>query len=406
MNGGGEIPRSVVTAREACLNLAAAIERHGAALREILRSIESEETIEDELFKTLDALCNLEREGVTDYAVVGRGAAFMPLNLPLYSLVIFGIIPGLFAHEVYMRPPELMRNVVSRLLDVLADDPLVRRLQACNMERRSFLETLVADSAFVSFTGQLKNANVVLAKIRKSQLFLFNGQGANPLVVAADAPLDAAVKKACAVKRFNSGQDCAAPDIVLVHGSVFEQFVQGLCAEVGALRVGSYAEGATIGPLLDPRQVLFAAEHLLAWRDGIVAGGSVSLKDGIVWPTVITSALEPGPVNRSELFAPIWHVCRYDDDQRLPHYFDHPQYRQHAMYVSLFGTSEYLERQTHSRVLHGRTVIEVERGYLEFGGHAPGASFVRFGGNTGARPILISREIRRAFPAPPRRAVA
>jgi hypothetical protein len=67
------------------------------------------------------------------------------------------------------------------------------------------------------------------------------------------------------------------------------------------------------------------------------------------------------------------------------------------MYVSLFGTSNYLTNQTHTPVLKGKTVIEAERGYLEYGGSGMGSSFVQFNGRTDARPILISREIVKAF---------
>lgn len=388
-------------AKAACADLSKCIQEHRKHIEDVLRSVESQETIDDELFKSLDALHNVDREAVASYAPVGDGAVFLPVNLPLYSLVLFGVLPGLFADRVWIRPAERMRSVIAGLIAILAADTRVQRLKLCQVQRREFIDTRVSTSAFVIYTGRLHNAHLVRSALREDQLLLFNGQGVNPVVVAPDADLQVAVRKTCDVKRFNSGQDCASPDVVLVHDTVYDSFVESLCHDVDRITIGSYADGADVGPLLEPKQVLFAANHLHEWQRRIVSGGSVCLKRGIVQPTIVTSSLEDGRVNRTELFAPIWHVCRYKDDEELREFFEHPHYRQHAMYLTLFGSSRYIDTQKHTTVLREHTVMEAERGYLEYGGSALGASFVQFRGATAPRPILVSREIRRAFPVGP-----
>jgi|688.fasta_scaffold32203_9 acyl-CoA reductase-like NAD-dependent aldehyde dehydrogenase len=382
---------------EECANLAFELEKHHTQLVQILVSVQSREASDDELFKATDLLSNVGCEQVESYFGIGPGAAFLPLNLPLYSLVLFGVMPSLFCSPMSVRPPVIMRQVVTQIMDVLGHIPLMRRLAIHESSRRDFVQSIAQRSALVSFTGRLSNVNELRPFFSPKQLILFHGQGANPVVVADDADLDLAVAKSLRVKCFNSGQDCASPDTILVHRRVVAQFTELLCQQIKELQIGQYSTGASIGPLLDHNQLLNAAEHLSHWRNNIVFGGRLSFLDGVVFPTVILSSLSDGKVNRTELFAPIWQVSEYDSDDNLIEYFEHPQYRQHAMYVSLFGTSNYLTNQTHTQVLKGKTVIEAERGYLEYGGSGMGSSFVQFNGRTDARPILISREIVKAF---------
>lgn len=388
---------AVSTPHEAdCGVLAAWISRNREALIAVLLSIQSKEAADDEIYKSIDALMNVSRENIPDCHPVGNGATFLPVNLPLYSLVIFAIIPGLFAKKIYVRPPELMRETTASILSLLPKTQLTQALELCFCTRATFMKDYVSDSQFIVFTGTLKNANIIRKSARKDQLFIYNGQGVNPIVITSSAYLASAIEKACKAKRFNSGQDCAAPDAILVHTQVYEAFMEGLLKQVKLLRIGRYKDGAAIGPLIDSAHPLKIAEHIHKWRHCIYYGGKIDVKDAIVSPTIIECP-SVAEANTKELFAPIWHVCRYQSDDVLQQYFEQPAYRQYAMYASLFGQSEYLLGQKHTLIINNEIVMDVERGNDEYGGHSIGASFVQFNGATVSRPILISRELKCAF---------
>lgn len=391
-----KIENNAALAVQECAELAKWIEQNKELLIDILLPIESQETVNDEIFKSIDALNNVTKEGISDFMPVGNGATFFPINLPFYSLVIFGIIPGIFAEKMFIRPPELMRGYMKRIFAALPKMRLTQGLELCNCDRTEFMEDYVDKSKFVLFTGTLKNANIIRKKIRKDQVFIFNGQGINPVVISADANIALAVDKTCEVKRFNSGQDCAAADSIFVHADVYEAFKEKLVADLDQLHVGAYKEGATIGPLADPSHTLIAAEHLFKWRHSIGYGGQIDIHNAIAKPTIVECATVED-ANLKELFSPIWHLCKYETEEDLRKYFDQPAYREYAMYVSLFGTSAYLAQQQHTIVLEDQIIMDVERGNKEYGGYSIGASFVQFNGKTEARPILISREIKRAF---------
>ena len=67
--------------------------------------------------------------------------------------------------------------------------------------------------------------------------FLF--YGCNPIVASPDADLDLVVRKTVEAKLFNSGQDCAGPDAILVHRSIADRFIAMLKTQLSSTKVGN-----------------------------------------------------------------------------------------------------------------------------------------------------------------------
>ncbi|MFE6912062.1 hypothetical protein [Streptomyces erythrochromogenes] len=82
------------------------IDAHRAELLDVLTRYESFEAATDEIDRSVDTLRNLHREvpGLRT-ARAGRTAVFLPVNLPLYSLVLFAAVPSLAADSVTVRGP-------------------------------------------------------------------------------------------------------------------------------------------------------------------------------------------------------------------------------------------------------------------------------------------------------------
>jgi len=74
----------------------------------LLLSYESLETAQDEINRSIKALRAIKREmKYLCNSGVNYISSFFPINLPLYSLVLFGIIPSFIAKKIYIRPSEL-----------------------------------------------------------------------------------------------------------------------------------------------------------------------------------------------------------------------------------------------------------------------------------------------------------
>lgn len=94
-----------------------------------------------------------------------------------------------------------------------------------------------------------------------------------------------------------------------------------------------------------------------------------------------------------EFFAPVFYVLVYDDDAELARFFDRKEYRQYAMYVSLFGAPLLPEITAFSNPLVELTVLDVEHGNEPYGGWGSKANFVATGDRLTVGPVLVSSAI-------------
>jgi aldehyde dehydrogenase (NAD+) len=376
---------------------AAAFAQHLAANQESitaeLASYESYSTAKDEFERSIECLQSLGENLHYMQRRVESVCVFFPLNLPIYTYTLFAVIPSLIADDVYLRPPQVMMPLFRRLLPLLNTDSTSTNIHVCFDSREEFVQRYAARADVTIFTGLEKNARQVLSQVRKDSLFLFNGYGCNPIVASPDADLDLVVRKTVEAKLFNSGQDCAGPDAILVHRSIADQFIAMLKTQLSSTKVGNYSDPeTTVGKIMEVSSLQHLSAFLLKFQPHIVYGGCVDYQRSIVHPTVIVSSLADQS-NYKEFFSPIFFISVFENDQQLSAYFDNPQYAANEMYVSVFGSSAYVDSLSRSIVIHDRTILDIERGTEEYGGMSVGASFVASHGRIEAKPILVPREI-------------
>lgn len=392
-SGQPSTPAEYQRSLDAFALLADRIEARRSELASVLRRIESYETIEDEFFKSIDALRNAHLEVAHYGRRLHRGASFLPLNLPLYSMILFGVLPSAVVDRIAVRAPARLAGVVGELARILDLAEAFPAVEVSSATREAFVRDTASKADLVIFTGKLANVQKLRPKLRKDALLLFSGRGVNPIVVGPDADIQEAVEKTALVKLFNSGQDCAAPDSILVHASQSQRFIEELQETLGQVVIGSYENPRVrVGQLLEVEQLGLAAKQLSAHRSNIVFGGTVDFLDAVVHPTIVFYP-KFQKTNATELFSPVFFITEYETEEQLEAYFSTPQYRENAMYVSLFGSSKTVESQDHTIVLKDCVINDVERGNLEYGGRSVGASFLQFKKNVRAQPLLISREV-------------
>nr|WP_322760509.1 aldehyde dehydrogenase family protein [Frankia sp. Cr2] len=152
--------------------------------------------------------------------------------------------------------------------------------------------------------------------------------GKNPMVVAPDADLDAAVAGAVFSGFGTAGQRCTSLGTVIVHASLHDEFVRRFVTAVEAAAIGDPFADVLYGPLLDRR---FAAgfERTLGFiRDHHRVAGSSAVgridaarprngfvgvaEAGLYYHPVILDGVRPGDeVFGEETFGPIVGVTTY-----------------------------------------------------------------------------------------------
>ncbi|MFE3515494.1 aldehyde dehydrogenase family protein [Streptomyces sp. NPDC059166] len=344
----------------------------------------------DVALETLEGAC----DEVTRFRPprLGQIGVLMPSNIPLYSYILYLLIPSLYSERVAFRPSGRISGQtekIHKLLGSVHDLPI----EQCLTGQREFLDTEASRSEVLVFTGTFENAEKIRGRLRKDQLFLYFGQGVNPFVVGPDSDLRSAVDGALHARMMNSGQDCFGPDVYFVHTSISSQFCNLLSRRVSSLRHGRNEDpGADYGSMYYLDAFETALSHLVDNRAFIAAGGQADLSEGHLSPTMLVRPVESS-VRPPELFAPIFNVVPYTSREWLRSILTHQYFEERAMAATVYGDDPELVEVLGRRhtVSVNQTLVDVENGNAPFGGTGVRANYAAIGGERYSEPLLISK---------------
>ncbi len=406
--------------KNTCDAFAAHIKSHRLEVMKILSRYETHEVVQDEISRTLDLLLHIEENRKYFVLRIGDVTSFLPRNQPLYALTCFVLVPSLMASGVHFRIPDGMKELLPDLLSALDANMFFPNIQVSAKRRIDFLaerSALCFDpnssdhrslTDAVIFTGTSQHAEGLRRVFSRKTLFIANGSGHNPIVVGEDANIERAVEATLSLTLYNQGQDCAAPNAILVRSEVYETFLDSLRAELSAVKFGPYHDASCrVGPVSNADDLVRIQEVLAKnriWLDRTTPG-HIHTSMQMVEPTIICKPLKEGG-NYTELFAPILFVQRYEKDGDLGSYFEHPHYARNAMYVTLYGSSPYVQglvgRSIEGHVLHAEETLlrnthlhapGVERGTEPYGGYGLTGSTVSMHGKVEHKPTLPQRDL-------------
>jgi acyl-CoA reductase-like NAD-dependent aldehyde dehydrogenase len=170
----------------------------------------------------------------------------------------------------------------------------------------------------VSFTGSVPVGEGVRDKAtalgKRVQLEL---GGHNPLIVADDATLDAAVTAAYAGAYWSAGQKCTATRRMYVQSGVYDVFKERLLARIAAGRVGDPADPETeVGPVVNEKQFEEILEGIQRGRDQggtVLAGGDRADDEGyLIAPTLFENVDDHAFLSCEEVFGPVSSLYRFE----------------------------------------------------------------------------------------------
>lgn len=166
----------------------------------------------------------------------------------------------------------------------------------------------------ISFTGSNATGSKIHAAIGVGRRVQLELGGKNPVIVLADADLEAAASIVARSSFSLSGQACTGAGRILVDTSVHDELVERVVALANAYAIGPGDQsGITMGPLIDESAVT-AMELAVAQavRDGarVACGGTRPAGDQYAHgcyfsPTVLSDARPEMELSRREVFGPV-----------------------------------------------------------------------------------------------------
>jgi acyl-CoA reductase-like NAD-dependent aldehyde dehydrogenase len=257
------------------------------------------------------------RRGWTLRVPIGVIGAITPFNFPL-NLAAHKVAPAIAAGcGVVLKPPRKTPLTGILLADTLYEAGLPEPwLSVIVGPAAELVDVLVADRrvAMLTFTGSSEVGWDLAARAPRKKVALELGNS-TPLIVCADADLDAAAETA-AMSAFNfAGQSCISVQRVIVQADVHDAFVELVAAAARSKQVGDpLSPDTNVGPMIDEA----SRDRVVEWVEQATAGGSRQVtgdgaKGNCISPVVLDEVDTDARVWRDEVFGPVVAVRRFGD---------------------------------------------------------------------------------------------
>ncbi len=172
----------------------------------------------------------------------------------------------------------------------------------------------------VSFTGSISTGKIVAEKVaRRLGRTILELGGNNALILTPSANLDLAIRAIVFAAVGTAGQRCTTLRRLIIHESLYEQFIERLVKVYRQLKIGNPLEkGIHVGPLVNGEavQTFLNAQQRLKEEGGFLIYGGEVLEN---YPSpfyvrpAIAYAPSLCPITCEETFAPLLYVLKYRD---------------------------------------------------------------------------------------------
>ena len=253
----------------------------------------------------------------TEYKPLGIVAVISPWNYPL-AMANNLIVPALMAgNSVIWKPSEETPLIAQAFYDLALSrlpDGVIQIVHGDGEQGRMLVDSAVN---MIAFTGSQRVGKDIMQRSSHSLKRLVMELGGNdPMIVMADADIQAAARFAVASSFENSGQMCTSTERIYVDQAIADQFEKLVVAYADNYRVGAWdLEGVNIGPIINHRQHDKIVEHLSDARDkgATLLLGTDNPKPPYIPPTVISGMTPEMLIEEEETFGPLVCISHFSD---------------------------------------------------------------------------------------------
>ena len=292
-----------------------------------------------------------------------------PWNYP-YQLALVPLIGAIAAgNTVILKPSELTPNtskITKEIIELVFDKNLVAVVEG-GVEVST--ELLAERWDYIFFTGSVQVGKIV-AKAAAAFLTPVTLElgGKNPCIIDETANIKLAAKRIVWGKFINGGQTCIAPDYLLIHKSVKDNFVSCFKSEI-EIAYGKNPEDSKDYPRIVNKRNFDRLASMLE-NETFLVGGKTNREDNYIAPTLIDEPSLDSEVMKGEIFGPISPVISYETEKDLENII-HKYEKPLALYV--FSENKKFANKMITKYSFGGgtindTTVHFANHHLPFGG--------------------------------------
>jgi aldehyde dehydrogenase (NAD+) len=191
--------------------------------------------------------------------------------------------------------------------------------------------------------------------------------GKSPCIVDKEADIKVAAKRIAWGKSLNAGQTCIAPDYLLVHQDVKEQFVEALYKAFRSLLGRKPNKTKHFVRIVSDS----AFRRLVGYLDnGVIRfGGSHDIEERFIEPTLLDNVSPEAPVMQEEIFGPIFPLLTFSDTEEVIAFV---RKREKPLALYYFGDTtkgeEVLRRTSSGGACLNDVIMHIANENIPFGG--------------------------------------
>ena len=259
-----------------------------------------------------------QRMAITIREPIGVVVAISAFNHP-FNLIVHQIIPAIAVGcPVIVKPARSTPLSCFNLLDCLFEAGLPREWCQAMVCSGSLGEKLATDPrvAFLTFIGSGKVGWSLRSKLAPGTRCALEHGGAAPVIVDADADIEAALPSLLKGGFYHAGQVCVSVQKIFVHESKVHEFSTRLAKMAKELKVGDPLDPATeVGPLISIDDVNRVHDWVTEAKSAgaqVLTGGN-KMGETCYEPTVILNPPANVNVSCKEIFGPVVVIYSFTD---------------------------------------------------------------------------------------------
>ncbi len=286
---------------------------------------------------------------------LGNTLIIAPWNYPV-QLLINPLIGAISAGcTAILRPSPYTPNVahvLEQMIDDTFDDNYIAIVQGNRDINRYLLEQRFD---LIFFTGSpMLGREVMTAAAKHLTPVVLELGGKSPCIVDKEADIKVAAKRIAWGKSLNAGQTCIAPDYLLVHEDIKEEFVEALRKAFRSLLGRKPQKTKHFVRIVSDK----AFDRLVGYLDNgaIRFGGGYDKEERFIEPTLLENVPPSAPVMQEEIFGPIFPLLTFSDTEDAIKFVTE---REKPLAFYYFGSTEKGEEVLHRTSSGGACLNDV-----------------------------------------------
>ena len=243
---------------------------------------------------------------------LGCALIIAPWNYPV-QLLINPLIGAISAGCTAVLKPSPYTEATSRVLEEMISSTFNPEYISITQGGRD-VNTVLLNQRWdmIFFTGSPSLGKTVMTAAAKNLTpVVLELGGKSPCIVNRNADIKRAAKRIAWGKTLNGGQTCIAPDYLILHKEIKEEFVKAFAKEVESMHGKDPLVSKHYVHMVNTKAYERVSGYLTQGK--VLYGGKTDTATRCIQPTLLDEVAADSPVMQEEIFGPVFPIITLDD---------------------------------------------------------------------------------------------